>query len=162
MAPGGSASPESAKRHKNSVIIASPFITSEVPVGLAVTLFSLSPKRVKNRLARTHNCQRWDAKTRVPWGPWALGTGLWETTNEPFSPSLNPMIGRPPGRNRRRNPKPDTQSLAPKAQTPNAEPSLCYRFPSNGSPVLASDQTERGEKSPPRPDRLRTAGCLRQ
>src|SRR6266545_1283590 len=49
--PGGSASPESTKRHKNSVIIASPFITSEVLVGLAVTLFSLSPKRALDSIA---------------------------------------------------------------------------------------------------------------
>src|SRR5882762_7490079 len=41
---GGAFSPGSVERRKNSVIIASPYISSEVPVLPTFTLFSLSPK----------------------------------------------------------------------------------------------------------------------
>src|SRR4029077_6286647 len=116
MAPGGSASPESAKRHKNSVIIASPFITSEVPVRLAVTLFSLSPKRVKNGLAREPRTGGSETPKPAPYwgsGPSALGFG-----NQSFEGRLcyQPRVLTGPSRAQPKRPIP--RSLDPKAQSP--------------------------------------------
>jgi hypothetical protein len=66
--PWGERSPEPVKRHKNSVIIASPFTSSEVPVALAFTLFGLSPKRVKMNWHQGPNWWLRDAKTRAQLG----------------------------------------------------------------------------------------------
>ena|SRR5437879_6180552 len=116
MAPGGSALPEFTKRHKNSVIIASPFITSEVPVGLAVTLFSLSPKRVKNGLAPGPKTTTLERQNPRPVGLWALGAGLSKQSlkNELSSYALNPAIGGTQARFHLQTANPDPKAELPK------------------------------------------------
>lgn len=106
--PWGERSPEPVKRHKNSVIIASPFTTSEVPVALAFTLFGLSPKRVKMNWHQSAKLMAPGRQNPRPVGAlelWALGSrnNLLRTNFLPCC--MNMAIGGPLERPRLRLPR---------------------------------------------------------
>src|SRR5882762_11647448 len=132
---GGAFSPGSVERRKNSVIIASPYISSEVPVLPTFTLFSLSPKSTN---AASHPCPN---PLSLPWNPPVRAShgGISFSGCKPQARKQKPV--------------------APARRTY----CLCGNvFLSNDAPVHTSDQAQPGEKSPPRPDRRRAARCLRE
>src|SRR5262245_38392761 len=92
MANGwGSTSPKSAERRENSVIIASPFITSEVSVGSAFTLFSLSPTRVEKTPANKTKSDSTFSRE----GPSDTGFRLWQGVSKDQAESPEPNRHRP-------------------------------------------------------------------